>query len=63
MVLPRFRGLRMVCLAAVLVAFTAIPSPVSAENLADDLPRLMSVGEIPGISVAVIQILSPGRMR
>ena len=38
-----------------LFALVAIPSTASAESLPVDLPRLMSLGDIPGLSVAVIQ--------
>ncbi len=50
-----FRGRLAVGLMAGLVALVAIPSTARAEDLAVDLSRLMALGDIPGLSVAVIR--------
>lgn len=51
----RNRGLWQLSLALVLVACAAIPSLARDEDLADDLSRLMSLGDIPGVSVAIVR--------
>jgi len=55
------RGPRSACLTIAFFALTAIPfvscakDAVSAEAMAADVPRLMALGDIPGLSVAVVR--------